>query len=113
MDTLKFYWNGIKENGGTLQGASYSDGQLVNHPVGTITIYGKRYRGFSASVHAAFKVENDTDMQTDYFENDRIRVEPSHPLYAQVVVALTAQKAHNAKISAKQAARYGIEQKSA
>ena len=101
---LKFFWNGIKDSDGKLQGASYSDGQLINHPAGTITIYGKRYRGFSAGIHDAFRVENNTDMQTDYFENDRIRVLPSHPLYAQVKAALQAQIEHNEKIYAKRAA---------
>ena len=101
---LKFYWNGVKEDGGKLQGCHYSDGQLINHPAGTITIYGKRYRGFSAGVQAAFIVENDTDMMTDYFEDDRIRVEPSHPLYPAVKAALDAQRAHHARLSERRAA---------
>lgn len=95
---LKFYWNGIKEDGGKLQGCHYSEGVLINHPAGTITIYGKRYRGFSAGVHAAFIVENNSDSMTDYFENDTIRVEPSHPLYAAVRAAVIAQRAHNDKL---------------
>ena len=81
---LKFYYNGIKENGGRLQLCSYTDGKLLHHPEGTITIYGKRYRDFSDGVRAAFTVENNTELETDYFENDRIRVTPDHPLYPQV-----------------------------
>lgn len=103
---LKFFWNGIKDNGGKLQGASYSQSQLINHPAGTITIYGKRYRGFSSGIHDAFSIENNTDTQTDYFENDRIRVEPSHPLYAQVKAAADAQAAHFDKVQAKRSNRY-------
>ena len=95
---LKFYWNGIKEDGGALQGCHYSNSQLINHPSGTITIYGKRYRNFSAGVHAAFTVKNDSDIQTDYFENSSIRVLPSHPMYATVFAALTAQTAHDDKM---------------
>ena len=105
---LKFYWNGIKEDGGKLQTCHYSDGQLINHPAGTITIYGREYKSFSAGIHAAFVVENDSDMQTDYFEQDRIRVQPDHPLYAQVTEALSAHKAHNTKRAAKWNERHGI-----
>lgn len=101
---LKFYWNGIKQDGGKIQRCFYSDGQLARHPEGTITIYGRDYTGFSPELQDAFKVENDTDIMTDYFENDRIRVEPSHPLYGQVSAALQASKEHNAKIYAKRAA---------
>jgi hypothetical protein len=91
---LKFYYNGIKDDGGKLQKCSYTSGKLLHNPEGTITIYGKHYEDFSAGVTSAFKVENGTDFQTDYFENDRIRVLPDHPLYAQVKAAVEAQEAH-------------------
>ncbi len=102
---LKFYWNGIKVNGGKLQLCSYSGSQLCNHPAGTITIYGKRYRSFSAEIHAALKVENNSEMQTDYFENDRIRVQPDHPLYTEAKAALVAAQAHDNAVWAKQLQR--------
>lgn len=91
---LKFYWNGIKEDGGELQRAFYSYGNLVNYPHDTITIYGRDYKSFSKGVYAAFTVQNDSDMQTDYFEQDRIRVVSGHPLYEQVLAAYEAFKAH-------------------
>jgi len=94
---LKFYWNGIKANGGKLQRCFYSDGALLNSPKGTITIYGRDYSGFSAEVRGAFKVENDSDMMTDYFEQDRIRVTPDHPLYAKVLDAMKAREEHYAR----------------
>src|SRR5713101_7296753 len=87
---LKFFYNGIKDNGGKLQLCSYSDGELISYPKGTLTIYARKYDGFSQGVHDAFAVENGTDMQTDYYEKDRIRVLPSHPLYAQVKAAQDA-----------------------
>lgn len=105
---LKFYWNGIKENGGKLQRAHYSRGGLANHPEGTITIYARDYGPFSAEVRQAFKVENDTDIMTDYFDKDTIRVEPAHPLYQQVKTAHDAQRAHSAKREAKWNERRGI-----
>lgn len=99
--SLRFFWNGIKGSDGKLQRCSYSDGKLYHHPEGTITIYAKHYRDFSAEVRQQFQVENNSDMQTDYFENDSIRVTPDHPLYGQVKAALAARNAHYDKPRAK------------
>ena len=87
MATLKFYYNGIKVNGGKLQKANICETELRNHPKGTITIYARDYRRFSVEVAESFTVQNDTDSMTDYFDSDTIRVEPSHPLYAEVKAA--------------------------
>jgi hypothetical protein len=89
---LRFFWNGIKGSDGKLQSAIYSDGELLRYPAGTISIYAKSR--FEGDVKTHFTVENDSDMMTDYFEPDRIRVAPSHPLYAQVKQACEARKAH-------------------
>jgi hypothetical protein len=97
-DPPLFYWNGIKDHkGAKLQKVFYSLGNLRNHPDATITIYGRGYEGFSAKVRECFAVQNDTDTQVDYFDNDRIRVIPSHPLYAAVKAAHDAGAARNAK----------------
>ncbi|HXI90483.1 MAG TPA: hypothetical protein VNH18_29495 [Bryobacteraceae bacterium] len=85
---LRFFYNGIKASDGKLQKCWYSDGQLLNSPTGTITIYARDYASFSAEIRAAFNVENGSDMMTDYFEKDRIRVTPSHPLHALIAEAL-------------------------
>lgn len=98
VDAPIFYWNGIKDaKGDKLQRAHYSAGELYNHPAGTLTIYARDYGRFSAKVRACFAVQNDTDTMTDYFDKDRIRVIPTHPLYPQVKAALDAQNAHYAK----------------
>lgn len=100
-----FYWNGLKDaKGAKLQKAYYSDGALTRHPAGTLTIYARDYAHFSAQVHAAFTVENDSDLMTDYFDRDRIRVIPTHPLYPQVRAAFEAQEAHRAARHAKRRA---------
>lgn len=99
---LKFFYNGIKDNGGKLQTVYYSLGNLTNYPADTITIYNREYSRFSNGIHAAFTVENDSEMQTDYFEKDRIRVLSSHPLYPRVLAAMNACKA---KMEARHAAR--------
>lgn len=101
-----FYWNGLKDaKGEKLQKAWYSAGGLIGWPEGTISIYARDYRRFSAKVSAAFDVENRTDTQSDYFCNDTIRVIPSHPLYAQVKAAWQAQEAHRDAATAKRASR--------
>lgn len=101
---LKFYWNGIKDNGDKLQRCHYSVAPLLNHPTSTITIYARDYSGFSQGVRNAFTVQNDSEMQTDYFEKDRIRVTPTHPLYGEVMEAVKAANAHHSKLYGKKAA---------
>ena len=36
---------------------------------------------FPAEIREALAVENNSDMQQDYFEGDSIRLMPGHPLY--------------------------------
>jgi hypothetical protein len=98
---LKFFWNGIKENGGKLQTVSYSDGKLINYPEGTISIYKREYSGFTAEIRKAFEVSNDSEMQSDYIVTDVIRVRPDHALYGEVKKATEAKKVHDAKRWAK------------
>ena len=105
MTTFKFFWNGIKVDGGKLQKASFSmPGSYAawsGLPDGTVTIYAKHYSGFSAEVWEAFDVRNDSDGMIDYFETDRIRVKPNHPFYAQVVAAVKASDEHHAQAQSK------------
>ena len=104
--TFKFLWNGIKVNNGQLQKGHYTIGNLINAPAGAITIYASTYKGFSREVWEAFDVQNDSDSMTDYFETDRIRVKPDHPLYAEVLKAAQANEAHDAKLRAKREERW-------
>lgn len=99
MSELIFYYNGIKDGkGAALQKCSYSSCQLFHYPAGTITIYGRDYSRFSKAVREAFVVQNDSDSMTDYFENDTIRVAPSHPLFAQVKAAHEAQNSKRIRV---------------
>lgn len=101
-----FYWNGIKDaKGEKLQKAWYSLSTLNGYPEGTITIYARDYTRFSDLVRECFTVHNDTDVMTDYFDSDDVRVIPQHPLYAQVRAAWEAQEAHREKRAAKRGAR--------
>lgn len=97
-DPPVFYWNGIKDaKGAKLQRCGYSGGEYRGLPDGTITIHARGYTRFSGKVRACFAVQNDSDLQADYFDNDWIRVIPTHPLYPQVKAALDAGAARHAK----------------
>lgn len=95
---IKFMWNGIKIDG-KLHRCWYSDGELINHPKGTLTIYRKDY-GIMPEV-SGLNVQNDSDMMTDYFERDRIRIDLNNKFYNDVKNALALAKAHNDKRSTK------------
>lgn len=93
---LRFLWNGLKVNGGgQLHKCSYSQGKLVHYPEGTITIYSSDYVRFPSAVAQLFTIENNSDLQSDYFDDDKVRVIPNHPLYSLVKAAFDAQEAHH------------------
>lgn len=52
----------------------------------TIKIRPKRSH-FPAEFRLAIAVENNSDMRTDYFESDCIRLVPGHPLYDMAAAA--------------------------
>ena len=103
---MKFSWNGIQVSGHKLYRAHYSLGNLTgNWPAETITIYARDYANAPAELCEAFRIENDTDIMTDYFERSRIRVVPSHPLYATVRAAYDAMISHSEKMAQKRMAK--------
>ena len=105
---VRFFYNGLKTmDHRKLQKAFYSlqnhDGG--NYPRGTVTVYGRNYSRFTADVRNAFTVKNDTDSQTDYFEQDRFNVPPSHPFYSLVLAGYEAQQAYRGRTDARRAAK--------
>ena len=69
---VRFYWNGIKVDGGRLIPCGYYiDGESV-------TIYAKNYKELPREY---FDVVNNSDSMTDYFEDDRTTLDENHPLY--------------------------------
>jgi hypothetical protein len=94
MANVKFMWNGIKVDG-KLYRAFYSGGMIVNAPEGTISIYGRDYESFPKI--EGLNIENDSDHQSDYCCNDKIRVDPDNVHYAAVLAALQAGKDRKAK----------------
>ena len=63
MNTIKFYYNGLKINGGNLQRCFYSKGNYFESsgiPMESIKIYSKELR-FSKEIKEFFTVKNDSD----------------------------------------------------
>lgn len=75
---IKFFWNGIKVNGGSLIKCWFHlydnerDGESVRISA----------KGYGAQLPGdVFAVTNDTDSYTDYFDTDSATLTPAHPLY--------------------------------
>jgi hypothetical protein len=65
-------------------GVTYAAGPWIgNVDPSTIKVRPRR-QVFPAEFRAVFAIENNSDMTTDYFEADCIRVVAGHPLYAQI-----------------------------
>ncbi len=97
---ITFVWNGIKEDGALHKcwylwhGTEHS-----GYPIGTITICAKNYRPLPRI--DGLVIENDSDIMTDYFDDDRIRVTPDHPYYPQVKAAYDRYNEHYNKVRAR------------
>jgi len=100
----KFMWNGIKVDG-KLHRAWYSKSKLVGYDEGTITIYARDYWPGLPQIEG-LTIHNATEIQTDYFEHDHVRVPPDNPHYADVLAAYEKQRAHEEKRAAKLEAKY-------
>lgn len=75
---VRFYWNGIKVDGGRLIPCWYSlNNNSDNAP--SVSISAKDYGGDLPREY--FTVENESDIYTDYFEKDHTTMTPEHPLY--------------------------------
>ncbi len=101
---IKFMYNGIKIDG-KLYKAFYSFGGF-NTPEDkeTITIYRKGYDRTPA-IEGLF-CENKTDIQTDYIEEDLIRVRTSNKHYQDVLAAFKKQDAKRIERGNKLALKY-------
>ena len=77
VPSVKFYYNGIRVDGGKLIKCGYSLDNNRDH-LPEVSIYA---RDFCILPRDLFDVENDTDLYTDYFADDYTRLFPDHPLY--------------------------------
>lgn len=79
-ESIKFFYNGIKVNGGKLIRCFY----FTDSKSDSVTISARDYADLPRDM---FKVKNDTDLYTDYFDSDSATVTPEHPLYKYVRAA--------------------------
>lgn len=91
-NSVKFFYNGIKVNGGKLRKCYFN-----LHDDGSVTVYADDYG--TALPRDLFPVKNDTDIYTDYFDKDSACLEPDHPLYkyahaAAVKAAIKSKERH-------------------
>lgn len=96
---VKFQYNGMKVDGKLYKGY-YSMGSYHKSsgiPSGTITIYSKDYSRFPRIDGLIF--HNDSDIQTDYFDTDKIRVTPDSPYYKKVLAGYQKQEDYRNKVT--------------
>lgn len=94
QNRIKIYYNGLK-----LDGSSRLSVKVFYSPNndGSITIHARDYKDLPRDL---FAVRNETDIITDYFDEDHATVEPSHPLYKYIAFAAYKAKEHDYKRSA-------------
>ena len=104
MNTIKFYYNGLKINEGELQACVYTKGKysiISGIPQESITvhkIYTKtKYNGlFTKEVSEFFTVAKETP-EIAACGSDHFLVRPDHPLYLKVLKAHEARQKWAAK----------------
>lgn len=104
MSTIKFVWNGIKVDGHLFR-CFYSQGPYTatsGLPGGTITLYARDER---LPRLPGMEIHNDTDVMTDYFETDTVRVRPGSTYYQSALDALKAAQIHEIKQAIKRLER--------
>lgn len=87
---IKFFWNGIKVDGGKLIPCHYS---IHNRDDGQKSVF-IASRGDGRLPARYFVVENHTDSQTDYYDTDHTVIEPDHPLYRYAMYAALKNRVH-------------------
>ena len=94
---IKFYYNGLRLNGSrTLVKCSYSIDNSRRTASPCVTICADRGGSLPRDL---FPVENDTDIMTDYFDNDRATITAEHPLYPFARAAAVKYEINLLKIS--------------
>ena len=73
----------------------YSRGSLRTAP-DAVTIYAKSHCDSLKAVFAPARVENNTELQTDYFETDRVRILPGDPLWDEACAMAAIKKGYKA-----------------
>ncbi len=92
--TIKFMYNGIKING-KLYKASYN-----RYDNKTIVLYLSNYERLPLKPDE-IEIENESDIMTDYFESDTLRIKPDTKYYEDALKGFKAAEIHNAKRAVK------------
>lgn len=79
-ESIRFFWNGIKVNGGKLIRCFY----FTDSKSDSVTISARDYDHLPRDL---FTVKNETDLYTDYFDSDSAALTPAHPLYKYALAA--------------------------
>lgn len=82
METLKFYYNGIKTANGVLNKGSWR-----NHEPGEVRFYADSYNALPPQIVQAFNIRNETDSQSDYFDKDKFTVNEGEPYFIECLEA--------------------------
>ena len=73
-ESIRFFWNGIKVNGGKLIRCYY----FTDSRSDSVTIGARDYDHLPRDL---FTVKNETDLYSVYFDSDSATLTPAHPLY--------------------------------
>lgn len=96
-NSIKFYYNGLRLNGSrALVKCSYSIDNSRRTASPCVTICADRGGSLPRDL---FPVENDTDIMTDYFDNDHTTITADHPLYPFARAAAVKYEINLLKIS--------------
>lgn len=90
---IKILQNGIKHDCGYTR-CFYSMGNTFHHSDKCITITARDYDHLPSELG---KVENNSDYQSDYFDEDRVYLEPNDKYYNEALVAYNKRRLADAK----------------
>lgn len=90
---IKILQNGIKHDNGYTP-CFYSMGNNTRHSDRCITIYARDYEHLPAELG---NIQNDTDTQTDYFDSDKVCLEPGNKYYTEALAAYNKRRLADSK----------------
>ncbi len=91
---IKILQNGIKHSDGGYTPCFYSMGNSLKHSKDCITITARDYENLPDELG---KVQNDSDYMTDYFDNDRVYLEPGDKYYNEALAAYNKRRVADSK----------------
>lgn len=90
---IKILQNGIKHDNGYTS-CFYRMGNNTRHSEKCITIYARDYEHLPAELGG---IQNDTDIQSDYFDSDKVCLEPGDKYYDEALAAYNKRRLADSK----------------